>query len=212
MDHLRLKFNSTVLIFGSTNSGKSTIAKQIIENEAKVLDKRPDNIICIHAKNNGAQFESLKSDPRVKLVEGVRNADWAEIEDPAFNTILLLDDQIQDISLDKLNYLAQISAHHCSLLLIVLLHEVFNSKLRTLRLNSAYYIITKMVQDRTTIRKLAQQLYPRNVNFLSDAYADATATPWGYLLLDLHNMTPDSLRVRTHCLGEAGGATIYEAL
>ena len=39
-------------------------------------------------------------------------------------------------------------------------------------------------------------MYPTEKNFLADAFADATAAPHSYLLLDLHPETPEHLRVR----------------
>ena len=39
-------------------------------------------------------------------------------------------------------------------------------------------------------------MYPTEKNFLPDAFADATAAPYSYLLLDLHPETPEHLRVR----------------
>ena len=43
-------------------------------------------------------------------------------------------------------------------------------------------------------------MYPTEKNFLADAFADATATPHSYLLLDLHRETPEPLRVRAKIL------------
>ena len=39
-------------------------------------------------------------------------------------------------------------------------------------------------------------MYPTEKNFLADAFAEATATPHSYLLLDLHPEMPEHLRVR----------------
>jgi hypothetical protein len=38
-------------------------------------------------------------------------------------------------------------------------------------------------------------MYPSEKHFLADAFADATAAPHSYLLLDFHPETPEHLRV-----------------
>ncbi len=42
---------------------------------------------------------------------------------------------------------------------------------------------------------LGRQLFPKHKNFLTEAYADATEKPYGWLLLDLHPATNANLRV-----------------
>ena len=53
-------------------------------------------------------------------------------------------------------------------------------------------------------------MYPNNVNDLLESLTDATEKPYGYLMLDLHQLAPEKFRVRTnilpdetHCLCEA---------
>ena len=47
------------------------------------------------------------------------------------------------------------------------------------------------------MRSLAQQVFPSLVKYFMDAFQEATKKKHGYLLLDLHPLTPDRLRVRS---------------
>jgi len=41
-------------------------------------------------------------------------------------------------------------------------------------------------------------MFPSHPKFLVEAFEDATAQPYGYLLIDLRPETPDAFRVRTN--------------
>jgi hypothetical protein len=71
------------------------------------------------------------------------------------------------------------------------------SEMRNISLNSNYIVLMKNSRDRAQIRHLARQIYPGKSKFLIDAYEEATKEPYGYLLLDFRNTTPDKIRVRT---------------
>ena len=71
---------------------------------------------------------------------------------------------------------------------------------RTISLNSHYMIIFKNPRDSLGISTLARQMYPHNTNFLLQSFQDATKKPYGYLLLDLHQLTPENMRLRTNIL------------
>ena len=71
---------------------------------------------------------------------------------------------------------------------------------RTISLNSHYIIVFKHPIDLLGISTLACQMYPNNTNFLVQSFQDATKKPNGYLLLDLHQHTPENMRLRTNIL------------
>jgi hypothetical protein len=71
---------------------------------------------------------------------------------------------------------------------------------RTISLNSHYMIVFKNPRDSLGISTLARQMYPHNTSFLLQSFQDATTRPYGYLLLDLHQLTPENMRLRTNIL------------
>ena len=71
---------------------------------------------------------------------------------------------------------------------------------RTISLNSHYMIVFKNPRDSLGISTLARQMYPNNTKYLLESFQDATKKPYGYLLLDLHQLTTENMRLRTNIL------------
>ena len=71
---------------------------------------------------------------------------------------------------------------------------------RTISLNSHYMIVFKNPRDSLGISTLACQMFPNNFNYLLESFQDATSKPHGYLLMDLHQLTPENMRLRTNIL------------
>ena len=93
-------------------------------------------------------------------------------------------------------------SHHRGLTVMYLTQNLFPpGKLsRTISLNSHYMIVFKNPRDSQGISTLGRQMYPHNTNFLLQSFQDATKKPYGYLLLDLHQLTPENMRLRTTIL------------
>ncbi len=61
-------------------------------------------------------------------------------------------------------------------------------------------IVFKNPRDSLGISTLARQMYPNNTKYLLESFQDATKKPYGYLLLDLHQLTTENMRLRTNIL------------
>ena len=68
---------------------------------------------------------------------------------------------------------------------------------RDISLNAHYIVVFQNLRDHAQIRHLSRQIYPEDLLFLQEAYHDATSEPFGYLLLDLKQDTPENCRFRT---------------
>jgi uncharacterized protein YozE (UPF0346 family) len=75
-------------------------------------------------------------------------------------------------------------------------------EMRNISLNAHYLVLYKNPRDKSQIRCLAQQIYPENSKFLSNAYHNATLQPHTYLLLDLHPETTEDYRILTNIFPE----------
>lgn len=65
-------------------------------------------------------------------------------------------------------------------------------------LNAHYLVLFKNPRDATQVSTLARQMYPGRNKFLVEAFKDATAKPYGYLLIDLKGDTEEKYRIRTN--------------
>ena len=55
-------------------------------------------------------------------------------------------------------------------------------------------------RDSLGITTLAKQMFPKHTDYLMEAFRDATSKPYGYLLIDCHQLTPEDIRLRTNIL------------
>ena len=70
--------------------------------------------------------------------------------------------------------------------------------MRTISLNAHYLVLFKNVRDSTQVSNLARQMFPGKSHFMIEAFADATMTPFGYLLVDLTSGSDERCRLRTN--------------
>jgi hypothetical protein len=131
---------------------------------------------------------------------------------PATRNMLVLDDQMDSENM-KGNTLCKFftqGSHHRNLTVLYIVQNLFNQdkSMRTVSLNSHYLVLFKNPRDMTQIRSLAQQMYPKQAWFLVDAFDDATAKPFTYILLDLRSDTPDEIRVRARMFDK--DPTVYQ--
>lgn len=93
-------------------------------------------------------------------------------------------------------------SHHRGVSVMYLTQNLFppGKQSRTISLNSHYMIVFKNPRDSLGISTLVRQMYPNNTNFLVQSFQDATKKPYGYLLFDLHQRTPENMRLRTNIL------------
>ena len=82
--------------------------------------------------------------------------------------------------------------HHSDTSVIYIVQNLFtkNKESRTISLNSQYMDVFKNPRDASQFANLARQMYPGRGAFVQEAFADATASPYGYLLIDLKQNTP----------------------
>ena len=142
--------------------------------------------------------------PRInlKFLEGLPSENFSDEFADKKPRILIIDDLMSEIcNSDKLSNLFTRGSHHLNISIFFLTQNLFlKSKCsRTLNLNSHYLIIFKNPRDATSIRHIAQQVFPSNSRFLQSAYENAISEPYGYILLDFKTQD-DNLRVRTQIL------------
>ena len=93
-------------------------------------------------------------------------------------------------------------SHHQILSVIFITQNLFHHTLREVSLNLNYIVIFKNPSDKAQIQYLARQICPEDPLYVQEAYLDATFKPYGYLLFDLKQSTPDNCRLRTNIFSE----------
>ena len=131
--------------------------------------------------------------PGVEFVDGLNFPTQS-----VHKTMIVLDDLMMNTNKSVAELFIK-GSHHRDISVIYVTQNLFHkgNENRTISLNASYMVLFKNPRDASQIRHLSHQMYPRNPKYLQEAYADATQKPFGYLLIDLKNQTPDAYRLRT---------------
>ena len=84
-----------------------------------------------------------------------------------------------------------------------------NKESRTINLNSQYMVVFKNPRDASEMSHLARQMYPGRAKFVQEAFKDVTSVPYGYLLVDLKQDTPEAMHLRTTIFPDDGVQYVY---
>ena len=199
---VRFKTPANFYICGQSQSEKTSLVRSMLYNLEELFHPIPTQVIYCFGQAQKELNELIEIMPKIKLVEGFPD-DLYDIVSGHTNSLVILDDLMCQCSNDqRMSDLFTRGSHHRGITVMYLTQNLFPpGKLsRTISLNSHYMILFKNPRDSLGISTLARQMYPHNTNFLLKSFQDATAKPYGYLLLDLHQLTPDNMRLRTNIL------------
>ena len=193
-DVLRWKHPFISIIAGPSGSGKTQFVLKLLRNADVLFTHKPQVINWYYGEFQKWMLD--KSFSEITFIEGLPPRLDA---DPNMVNVYIIDDLMHETN-EIIAKLFTKGSHHQNISVILLTQNVFhqNKHTRCINLNAHYMVLFKNVRDASQITNLAKQMYPGNVAYLRDSYADATSKPYGYLLVDLKPDTSDLLRIRTN--------------
>ena len=199
----------TMMVAGPTMSGKSTWIKELLIHNAHLISPLPERILWIY-KRWQPLYDELKSGiPCIEFIQGITEDIQSDsVIDSRKRTLLVIDDLMKDATQDKnICELFIEGAHHRNMSVICIMQNIFNKgkEQRTMSLNSQYIVLFRNPRDRQQIDVLARQMYPGNTKKLLNAYEKAVSVPYGALVLDLKQYTPESRRFQTDIFRQSIG-------
>ena len=199
----RWKHPFTCIVAGPTGCGKTTFVTRLLRNSSTMIDPSPERVTWYYGEWQSAD-ENLDI-PNMRLEEGLPTS-----FDASKRNIVVLDDLMAETD-ERVTNLFTKKSHHCNTSVIYLVQNLFpkNKESRTISLNSQYIVVFKNPRDVSQMTTLAKQMYPGRVKFVQEAFADATSTPYGYILVDLKQDTPEDLRLRTSILPDDAVQYVY---
>jgi len=190
------------MVTGPTGSGKSTFVFKLISH------LNAQKIYYFY----GAWQAEFKKHKNIKFIEGLPTKEFKL--NPKFKNVVVIDDLISDAKSSKIvSDLFTKYSHHCRATIILVSQNLFiqGSAMRSVSLNTQYFVLFKNPRDCQQIQYLGRQIYGSNWQFLEQAYNDATKNKaHSYLVIDLKQGTPESERLKTHVLGEKKSVTFYK--
>ena len=199
---VRFRTPANFYICGQSQSGKSHLVRSMLENLEELFYPVPRKILHCYGEHQ-KEFDDLsRTLQNIEFVEGFPD-DLYDLLGGHENSLVILDDLMSQCSNDtRVSDLFTRGSHHRGISVFFLTQNLFPpGKLsRTISLNSHYMLIFRNPRDSLGIATLARQMYPKNADYLLESFKDATVKPYGYLLLDLHQLTPENLRLKPNIL------------
>jgi hypothetical protein len=114
-----------------------------------------------------------------------------------FRTLLIIDDLMNEANQNVYNLVTKLS-HHRNVLVVFITQNLFhrNLHIRTMNLNTHYFVLFKNPRDANQVAMLVRQMCPNKSKLVSEAFEDATKQPYGYLFVDLKPESDERYRIR----------------
>jgi hypothetical protein len=207
MCDVRFKNPSSFLLAGVSQSGKTTLTLNILRSIDDLFEnpKCKQNIIFFYHQWQNS-YETFRKENIVK--EWINKLPTEEdVKEKTLlykdmgGSVIVIDDFAQELNKDIANIFS-ILTHHTNSVVLLLTQNLFskNPVFRDVSLNATVVIVFKNPRDSSSIINFAKQFSPGNTKYIVDAYKEATKTAYSYLLFDLHQNTPENLRVRSNIL------------
>ena len=200
--HLQHPFVMSVA--GATQSGKSTLIKEIIQRADEIIIPKIEKVIfCYHEDLPSFASELEKGKIDITFQQGL---DFDVPEGNTIPTLVVLDDFMEEASksIEVCKATTKYS-HHRSMSVIITLQNFFYKNCRNLTLNSKYIALFRNPRDSTIISILGRQMNQgKSYPLLEQAYEDATKNkPNSYLFIDLSQTQNDKYRFRSSVFNDA---------
>lgn len=186
----------SLIVAGSSQSGKSVFTSKILSNLKVLTDHTPNKIIISYSEN-ADQYTHLKDKiPNIVFRKGLN------FEIPE-NSLIVIEDQMSDaVMSSRIAELFTRKVHHKRCSVILIQQNLFpqGKHGRDIRLNTHYYAVFKSPPFISQVMYIERMTFPHHPHFLIQSYKDATTEPYTYLFLSLHSRVDDRLRVRAGIL------------
>lgn len=199
----RWKHPFTCIVAGPTGCGKSTFVMRLLRHAATIIDPPPEKITWCY----GVWQSAYVDNDLVRFEEGLPSGAF----DASTRNLVVIDDLMAETD-ERVTTLFTKKSHHQNTSVLYLVQNLFpkNKESRTISLNTHYMVIFKNPRDASQIGHLARQMYPGRLKYVQESFRDATTPPYGYLLVDLKQDTPDDMRLRTGVLPDDGVQYVYQ--
>ncbi|KAL3112524.1 hypothetical protein niasHT_018730 [Heterodera trifolii] len=191
---LKFPIPSGIVVSGPSSSGKTQLVLRLLALASEMFDPPPKVIVWAYGEYS-SQIPELERQGVVPHAGPPSEEMLKKLPKPF---LIVYDDLMGDIDAKKLADLYTKKSHHNNFSVIFLTQNLFDKAMRVPRSNAQYIFLMRAPSDMLSIRNLASQMFPREHGFLMDAYKQACADPYGYLLVTLHANRDNLLRLRTN--------------
>ena len=196
--------NSSIIVTGSSKSGKTYWINKFLKNIDQMFEGRPPEEVLYFYLHDQPLYTEMKENlkDRITFREGIPTLnDINEFAKDDNHRLIILDDIMHLIvNSNDIALLFTQLVHHKKMSCMIVYQNLFNSGkfARTISLNAGYLVLFKNVRDKAQVAYLGRQLYPGKSKIFVEAYSDAVKLPHSYLLIDSTATTNDLYRLRSN--------------
>lgn len=217
---VRFKPHSTLLLCGSSKSGKTTWVQQCLRNAKDIFVSPPSYTLFYYAawqdvydqmRNENLVQEWKNECPQKEYIE-----ELGERYRNNGGLLVIIDDMLSKMNKDMAD-LFQVVSHHSKTSVWFLSQNLFHDDkhYRDMRMNANYIVLFKNPNNSKQAMRFFNQIAPESSKALLRVFQKVTKKPYSYLVFDLHQETPDEVRIRTNIfphespVGIRGSVMVY---
>ncbi|MES9902022.1 MAG: hypothetical protein ABW168_04980 [Sedimenticola sp.] len=202
-----IKFESptTINVCAPSNSGKTFFTMQLLQNADGMFKEIPKRIIYFYSVWQDIYDEMRRTIPNIVFHQHIPTEeefkDYVTID--KFHSICVFDDLVDEMADSSfIQNVFCVYSHNYNTTIIYMVHNLFQKGkvMRTVSLNTQYFIIFANHRDKQQIQHFGRQAFPGKVKYLLAAYQTATSVPFGYLLVDLNAHSDKQYQLRSKIL------------
>jgi hypothetical protein len=183
----------TLILSGATGSGKTRWLMKLLEHYMEMIYPTPAKVLYCYSEINDSVMELMKRG--IETHNGI--PDQSLIMSQPKPLLLILDDLMLNMKNDFLDLLFTRGSHNWNVSVIFVTQSLYGRNIRTARANSHYLVLTRNPSAQLQVRTVGSQLFPRKMNYFMDAFHDATANPFTYMVINMHPNAPEEERLTT---------------
>lgn len=195
----------SMYVVGQSNSGKTVWILKLIDEIDNLCDTKIDKIIFCYSFDQN-QYCTLKNDSRVMFNKGPLTLE--EIKEIDGKKMIIFDDLCDNIKQSELFEIFSKGVHHSSINFLFVTQNAFMNN-RSNRVNCTYLTLMRNPADKLQVMNLSKQMFPENSRYLIDSFNDATARPYGYLVIDNSATTHPDMRLVSNIFKDEGPTVVY---
>lgn len=216
MFDMRFRVPSSWILAGPSQSGKTRHTSEILRNiDSLFADPRiKQNVVYFYNQWQSAYdvlneanvvTHWISEEPTLDLIRSL-----VQQYKHSGGSVVVIDDRSQSMTAELIEVFTVLS-HHLNFVVLLLTQNIFNRNpvFREMSLNATYVVLFKNPRDASQITFFARQFMPSRSRYIIDAFREATDAPYGYLLFDTAQETPNMLRVRSNVLPHELPMVVY---
>ena len=206
----RISTPCRLLLAGSSGSGKTVWVEKLLRN-ASILLTDPPTCVVLYYSIWQPRYDALQADGIVQMFHtGVPTMEHLKAFIPG--SLVVVDDQALNID-QGLAEIFMVGSRHMNISLCFLTQNIFQGgrHARDLSLNASGVVFFKSPRDQSMIVNFAKQFRPGMPKFFMNVFAAATVKPFSYLYINLEQMCPEEMRIRSCIFPDEFPMKIYQA-